>query len=104
MKQVIDGKLYNTETADQLHQWDNCRYGNDFGRCEESLYITKKGSYFLAGSGGALSKYARSCGQNSTCGGSGIEPLGKKEAIQWLEDHEGTKAIEEYFKADIEEA
>src|SRR3990172_2422569 len=69
MKKVIDGKIYNTETAELLHEWDNGMYGNDFGRCEEALYRTKKGAYFIAGEGGAMSRYARSCGSNSTCGG-----------------------------------
>jgi hypothetical protein len=103
MKQVINGKMYNTETATLIHEWDNGIYGNDFRSCEESLYVTKKGNYFIAGSGGAMSDYAESNG-NSTSGGSRIWTLDKKDALKWLEEHDGTKAIEEFFKNEIEEA
>ena len=88
MKKVIDGKLYNTETAELLHEWDNGCYGNDFNECSESLYRTKKGVFFIAGSGGAMSKYAESCGQNSVCGGEGIEPLTSAAAREWAETHD----------------
>ena len=103
MKQVIDGKIYNTETAELIHEWDNGLYGNDFGQCEESLYKTKKGAYFIAGSGGAMSKYAKSYG-NNTGGSEGIEVVTEKEAMAWLEEHEGTEALQEYFGDKIEEA
>jgi len=104
MKKVINGKMYNTETSDRLHRWDNGSYGNDFNSCEESLYKTKKGAYFIAGSGGPMSKYAKSCGSNNTCGSSDITPLSKAEAIEWLESHDGTEALEEHFSEEIEEA
>lgn len=42
MKRIIDGKKYDTETAACIATWDNGYYGNDFKRCEESLYRTKK--------------------------------------------------------------
>lgn len=103
MKKVIDGKMYNTDTADFIHDWDNGFYGNDFKTCEESLYQTKKGAFFLAGSGGPMSKYAESCG-NMVCNGDGIEPISKKEAIRWLESHDGSDVLEKMFADEIEEA
>ena len=104
MKKVINGKVYNTETATLIHEWDNGIYGNDFKRCEEGLYRTDKGAYFTAGSGGPMSKYARSCGNNARCGGEGINVLTKEEALEWLESHDGDDAIEEYFSDMIEDA
>ncbi len=104
MKRVIDGKIYNTETAELLHEWSNGKFTSDFGHCEESLYKTKKGAYFIAGEGGAMTGYARSCGSNSTYGGSGIRVLSEAEAMTWLEEHEGTEALQEYFGDKIEEA
>ena len=53
MKKVINGKIYNTETATLIHQWDNGRRG-DFSSCEEDLYRTKKGAFFIHGEGGNL--------------------------------------------------
>ena len=104
MKKIIDGKSYNTETAECLHSWDNGYYGNDFKSCKESLYKTKKGSYFLAGKGGPMSKYAKSCGNNCVGWGEGIEPISEREAVEWLENHDGDEAIEQYFPSFVEEA
>jgi len=104
VKKVIDGKIYNTESAELLHEWDNGIYGNDFRSCEEALYRTKKGAYFIAGEGGAMSRYARSCGSNSTCGGSGLRVLTEAEAMLWLEEHGGSDVLEEKFADKIEEA
>ena len=102
MKRVINGKMYNTETAELIHESDNGIYGNDFRQCEESLYKTKNGAYFIAGSGGPMSKYAESSG-NTTSGGAGIEVISEQEAIEWLEQNDGTEAIEEYFSDKITE-
>ena len=88
MKKIISGKIYNTKTANCIADWDNGVYGNNFNQCEESLYQTKKRQFFIAGSGGALSKYAESCGQNSWGGGEGIELLSAQEALEWCERHD----------------
>lgn len=92
MKRVIDGKIYDTETAEELHAWSNHLSGSDFNHCEESLYLTKKGAFFLAGSGGPMSKYSESNG-NSTLGSSGISVLTEAEAVAWLEDHDGSEVL-----------
>lgn len=87
MKKVIEGKLYNTETAEELASWHNgCSY-NDFNYCREVLYRTKKGNYFIYGEGGAMSKYSRFCGNNSWDGGDDIVPLTIEEAKEWAETH-----------------
>jgi len=104
MKRVIDGKIYNTETAELLHEWSNGCFGRDFKSCAESLYKTKKGAYFIAGSGGPMSKYAVSCGNNSTSGSEQIEVLAEAEAIRWLEEHDGSEVLTEKFADKIEEA
>jgi len=103
MKQVIDGKVYNTETATLIAE-DSYGFPRDFHHWEESLYITKKGAYFIAGSGGPMTKYAVSVGNNSTSGSSRIEPLSKEEALTWLESHGSAEDIEKYFPEMIKEA
>lgn len=104
MKRVIKGKVYNTETAEAVHGWENRYYPNDFHHCEETLYRTKKGAWFTAGSGGPMSKYSRSCGSNSWTGGDGLEVLTDAEALEWLESHEAdADTIQQYFPS-IEEA
>lgn len=104
MKKIINGKRYDTDTAEVVHDWSNGYYCNDFHYCEETLYKTKSGAYFLCGEGGAMSKYSRSLGNNSWGGGAGIEPLTPDEARKWLEDHDGEEALEEYFVSDVVDA
>ena len=87
MKKVINGKLYNTETAKKVASWYSSYARNDFQYYEEELYQKKTGEFFLYGEGNAASPYSRSCGQNEWCGGERIEPLTYKEAQKWAEDH-----------------
>lgn len=103
MRRVINGKVYDTGKAELIAEWDNGYYGNDFKRCEESLYRTPKGAWFVVGEGGPMSKYARPVG-NMTSGGDGLEPLTGDEAYQWLEDKRETELIEKCFPDRIEEA
>ena len=56
MKTVIDKKTYNTETAVLIAEWNNEMCRNDL-QAEEALYRTKKGQYFVCGSGGPLTIY-----------------------------------------------
>jgi hypothetical protein len=103
MKAVIEGRVYNTEAAENV---DSDSYGNagDFEEWSESIYKTKKGAWFLAGSGGARSKYSETVGQNEWSGGEKIIPLSDGEALQWLEEHASSKVIEEHFGDKLVEA
>lgn len=86
MKQIIKGKLYDTDTAKEISFWSNNRSRRDFSFCEETLYKKRTGEYFIFGSGGPMSKYSVSCGDNSWSGGSKIIPLSYKAAQEWGED------------------
>lgn len=97
MKQIIDGKMYNTETAELLEEYFNDLPRGDFHCIDEALYRTKKGAFFLAGHGGALTKYAQPCGNCGTCGGDGIFPLSEAEAREWMEQHSTAEKYEETF-------
>lgn len=102
MKKVIDGSLYNTETAKRLLDCDNRRYGSlDF--CAEALYRTKSGKYFLHGEGGAMSKYARSCGSNQWSSGEMIIPMTEAAAREWAEDHLSSDDFLKAFSASSED-
>lgn len=103
MKRIIDGKVYDTKTAEEIATWSNGYPCNDFKHCEETLYRTKKGSWFVAGEGGAMSKYAVQYG-NSYGGGSGLYPFTEDEARQWLEDKDFVEALEKHFADKLEEA
>ena len=102
MRTIIDGKQYNTDTATTLAA---DAYGNtgDFNHWRESLYQTKNGAFFLAGSGGPLSKYARSPRLNEWTSGEGISVLTEADALRWCEKHDvDVDVIAQHFT--IEEA
>lgn len=102
MKKIINRKMYNTETATLIGGWSNGYSYSDFSHCEEDLYKKRTGEFFLHGSGGAMSKYCRSCGQNEWCGGEEIIPLTLEEAMDWAEDHLGADDFEATF-GEVEE-
>lgn len=97
MKKIINNKLYNTDTAEEVGSWDNGRYGGDFSRCSETLYRKRTGEFFLYGDGGPMSKYSKSCGNNSWSGGSQIIPLTYEVARAWAEKHLDTDEYESLF-------
>lgn len=96
MKKIINGKMYNTETAKLIGSWDNGHYTSDFSYCSEELYLKKTGEFFLFGEGGAMSKYAKSCGDNSWGWGKSITPMSNDEARKWAEKH---LEVNEYIAA-----
>ena len=103
MKRIIDGKLYNTETAEQLAHRSYGTYG-DFSFYEETLYVTKKGSYFLEYSGGPRSPYGVNEGTDGTRGDSGIIPFNGDEAFEWLVKSGKSELAAELFPEKITEA
>lgn len=102
MKKIINGKMYNTETAKVVGSWSNNYSYRDFSYCEETLYLKKTGEYFLHGVGGAMSKYSQSCGQNAWSGGKEIIPMTETEAKKWAERHLTTDEYQEIF-GEVEE-
>lgn len=88
MKRVINGKRYDTDTARYICSWSNHRKSGDFDECEQSLYLTRNGQYFIAGYGGARSIYSVSSGCNSWGGGEGMELVSEAAALEWCEHKE----------------
>ncbi len=103
MKKVIDGKLYNTDTATGWWNWNNGYGHNDFNYCEETLYLSKKGAWFMHGEGGGNSIYSGSSG-DSTGPGDQVTLLSADEALDWLSHYDGVDAIEEHFADQVQEA
>ena len=85
MKRVVDGKLYDTETAELIGE-DSFSNKSDFRYYDEALYKTAKGAFFLAGEGGAKTKYACPV-ENGATGGECLFVLSDKEALHWCEQH-----------------
>ena len=105
MKKIINGKRYDTKTATEIASaWNGCSR-SDFNFLLETLYKTDGGAWFLAGDGGALTKYAEVLeGGRSRCGGKDIVPLTPAEAKGWLESNRKTEALETCFASEIQDA
>lgn len=103
MRKIINKMVYDTKTAEFIA---NYSYSNprDFRYVDEDLYRTSNGNWFLAGQGGPLTDYRVKVDQSSWSGGEKITPLEPQEALEWLEKHEETSAIEEYFSDCLKEA
>ena len=95
MKRIIEGKMYNTETATRVGHYSNGYSYTDFHVIDEYLYIKKTGEWFFYGSGGAMTEYAVTCEDGMTGGGSKIIPFTDDEAKEWLEEH---NLVDEYIK------
>ena len=86
MKKIIDGKMYNTDTAKAISIWNAGQYGgHDY--IEETLFKKRTGEYFLYGFSGAFGKYGKYIDINTCSGGSRITPYTEMEAKRWLEKY-----------------
>lgn len=101
MKKILNGKLYDTQSAKLIcDNWNG--YGSgDFRYENEELYQKKNGEFFLYGEGGPLSSYSISYGGNS-CYGERIIPMTNDEAIQWAQNNMDVDKYIEIF-GEIEE-
>lgn len=98
MYKVINGKRYNTDTA-QLMGEHSYGYPGDFDYVSEELYRKQTGEFFIHGEGGAHTSYAVAVGQNSWSGGERITPLSYAEAQKWAEEHLGGEEYDKIFGA-----
>jgi hypothetical protein len=44
MKRIVDGRLYDTETAKIVAKW---RWGSEDGSGDSALYVNKNGAFFV---------------------------------------------------------
>lgn len=103
MRQVIEGKVYDTEKAEVLAHHT---YGmpGDIYAVEEALYRTPNGAYFTAGEGGAATVYGHRTGDNEWSGGAGIQPIPADEAFYWLQHCGASDVLVEEFGDVLEQA
>lgn len=84
MKRIINGKLYDTDTAKLLGSYHNDFGPSDFEYFYEELYQKKNGEYYLYGEGGPKSDYAEFQG-NVSIGSKRIIPISEDRAKEWAE-------------------
>lgn len=89
MKKIINGRLYNTDTAKKVAEWNNGLAVNDNSYYYENLYLKRTGEYFIYGQGNAGSKYRRPAYGDSGAWtpGENIVPVSVKEAQRLVEKH-----------------
>lgn len=105
MKKIVDGKIYDTETATEIGSAESSGVTpSDFGYWRETLYKTRAGVYFLVGEGGALTSYARPVPGGGWMGGLRLTPLPLPEAFQWAQAHLTPTTVELEFPELVTEA
>lgn len=82
MYKVINGKRYNTETAQLISR---VIVGDSMTWTDERLYRKRSGEYFLAGEGGSMSRYATRSEDNTYINGWDIVPVTIEQAKKWVE-------------------
>lgn len=103
MKQVINGMKYDTATAERIARFENTSDTSDTKYVRETLYRTPNDRYFIAGKGGAESKYSEPAVGGGLTGGSDMRTVSEDDALEWCEE----KKIDAEIVADefeIEEA
>lgn len=98
MKKIINGKLYDTNTAKELGMGGASCSARDFRYYVETLYRKRTGEFFLHGKGGPASKYADRVGDMMT-GGEKIIPIDLKQAMAWVEENLRAEEYQEIFGA-----
>ena len=101
MRKIINKKVYDTETAKVIAEYEHS-YRCEFDYSLETLYKKKTGEYFLHGYGHAASKYAVRDG-NMSGPGSKIIPLTFEQAEEWAADNLPVSEYEEEFGEIIED-
>lgn len=80
MKKRINGKIYDTDTADRIASWDNGRNGTDFDYVWKVLYQKRDGEFFLYAEGGPRTIYSKLVRDGWVSGAEVIEPMTVDEA------------------------
>lgn len=99
MKRVIEGIKFDT---DKSHKVCDIRESNrsDFHCLDCALYVTPRSHrFFLSGWGGAMTRFAHKCTDNSWCGWEKIIPLEKEEAMAYAKKYANNDIINKFFDA-----
>lgn len=84
MKKIIKNKVYDTDTAKLLGEYDSGNKG-DFRWYSEELYQKRTGEFFIYGEGNAASPYSRKVDTNTWSGSCAIVPMSYEKAREWAE-------------------
>lgn len=85
MRSDIDGKVYDTAKAEEICQLSSTADRGNFTWHETTLFRTQRGRFFIAGKGGPMSMWAERVDTNTRCSGSGLRPVSKDAAREYME-------------------
>lgn len=86
MRAIVNGKLYDTETANLIASHEHVEVGFLFF-IRQQLYITRDGEYFLFGQPGGDSRYRYEEAPRKWVAGWRIDPISYDEAREWLKEN-----------------
>lgn len=104
-REVIDGKVYDTQKAREVCYTGNNLRGRDLSAEVSYLYLTPRGRWFIAGRSGPMGRFTEQAG-GGTIGASGILPVDVDEAYR-LAERSGDlepEQLAELFPGRVEEA
>lgn len=97
MKRIINGKMYDTDTATLVADYEP-DYDNSWDECwHQILYITQTKEWFLYGEGNPWSQDSIFVSDNSFNDSSAIEPFTSEQAKEWLADRNFVDEYINYF-------
>ena len=96
MRKIIYGRMYNTETAECIGEYENMEDAGNFRYYSETLYKKRNGEFFLVGEGNALSPYGE-CRGSMRMSGERFTPYEEEEAKEWVEQHCDAETYIELF-------
>jgi hypothetical protein len=97
MRKIINGSRYDTDTAKKMAHWESDQDYTGLTHCEETLYRTKAGKWFIHGTGNAATVYAVRRGDEWTAPGEQIVPLSEEVARIWVLEHLGEEQRDAIF-------
>lgn len=86
IKRIFNGKAYNTQSANLIATYEFYPDDEPYYHCDEELYQTKKGSFFIVGTGASHTMWSKkdaSIGEWRTS--YSVVPLAEQEVKRWLE-------------------
>ncbi|MGO7087488.1 hypothetical protein AB9E14_07630 [Rhizobium leguminosarum] len=101
ISRIVDGLRYDTGTAEEICSIESEAGKGDFHYEVTSLYRTPRGRFFLAGHGGAMTRWAQPV-QGGRSGGEGLQPVSTAEARDFVEQHADDDTVTRFFV--VEEA
>ncbi|WP_062114911.1 hypothetical protein [Aureimonas sp. AU40] len=98
IKKVVGGLRYDTTKAETVCRHER-GYPRDFEYEDTTLYRTSGSRFFLAGEGGARSRWAERV-SGGLQGGEGLIPVTVEEAREFAERYADAETVERFFEVE----